>query len=65
MAPPTPLLLYPPGDLLGPVPTLLNGVERLVASSGLHTGAARYKAQWGANYTSGSALPLNWFDIDR
>ena len=41
MAPPPPLLLSPPGDLPGSLPALPNGVERLVAGSGLNSGAGR------------------------
>ena len=26
---------------------------------------AGYEARWGANYTSGSGLPLDWFDRDQ
>ena len=36
-----PFSFPPPGDLPGPVPALPNDAERLVAGSGLHTGAGR------------------------
>ena len=39
MAPPPPLLLSLPVDLLGLVPALPNGAERLVAGPSLNSGA--------------------------
>ena len=43
-------------------PTALSDWLQDRASIPARTG---YEARWGANQTSGSALPLDWFDSDR
>ena len=48
MAPPPPLFLSSPGDLPGPVLALLDGAERLVAGSGLNSGAGRLRGPMGS-----------------
>ena len=64
-------LLHRPFSFLPPVtyrdqcwlsPTALSNWLQDQASIPAQVG---YEARWGANYTSGSGLPLNWFDSDQ
>ena len=65
MAPQAPLLIYPPSALPRPVSALPNGAERLVAGSGLHTGAGHLRGPLGGKFHAGGGLPLDWFDHDQ